>query len=87
MMDQTGLMPVEVTVRFDLDGRMQPIKFTWLGSQIPVASTGRRWKDDAGQHILVMDHQAIAYELIFSSGEMRWFLRNPGRIRKNILPT
>jgi hypothetical protein len=87
MMADAELEPVEVTVRFDVDGHIHPLQFSWLGTQIAVASSGRRWTDGIELHILVMDHQALVYELIFSHVEFRWFLRKTRQTKKNSLPT
>jgi hypothetical protein len=37
--------PVEVIARFDDQGRLTPLSFTWQGRSFPVDSTGRRWQD------------------------------------------
>ena len=68
-------LPVEVQGRFDMQGLAHPSAFTWEGETIIVASIGRRWQDDTGQHILVMDHQDHVYELVFSSREDGWYLK------------
>jgi hypothetical protein len=69
--------PIEVTARFDADGRVHPIKFVWKGMTVPVASVGRDWKDQEGLHVLVMDFQGQAYELVFVLAENRWYLAQP----------
>lgn len=66
--------PVEVTARFSGRGELIPINFTWQGVTYPVDSTGRRWQDDKGQHILVMVPGERVFELLFVTGEMRWYL-------------
>jgi hypothetical protein len=72
--------PIEVTARFDLHGKIYPQQFVWNGRVYPVTSTGRRWQDRAGehmlQHVLVMTPEAKTYELVFNLQELRWFL-NP----------
>ena len=40
--------PVEVTVRFDRQGKAYPLRFVWDGQPYTVTSTGRRWQDQAG---------------------------------------
>jgi hypothetical protein len=66
--------PIEVTARFDEHGMITPLHFTWKGSAHRVESTGRRWADETGQHILVMLANGRIYELTFKSGEGRWFI-------------
>jgi hypothetical protein len=70
--------PVEVTVRFDAKGKVYPLRFVWSGRAIEVTSTGRRWQDQAGQHILVMSVEAKTYELVFDPNELRWYLNPSG---------
>ncbi len=74
--------PIDVTARFDDHGTITPLQFTWKGGAYRVQSTGRRWVDEAGLHILVEVASGQIYELIFISGENRWYLREaaPRRI-------
>ncbi len=65
---------IEVTARFDQEGTITPLHFTWKGGVYRVESTGRRWQDDTGQHILVMVSSGVIYELTFKSGQGRWFI-------------
>jgi hypothetical protein len=65
---------IEVTARFDEQGIITPLHFTWKEGIYRVESTGRRWLDEAGQHILVMISSGRIYELIFKSGEGRWYI-------------
>ncbi len=65
---------IEVTVHFDPSGTITPLHFTWKGGNYHVESTGRRWQDGAGQHILVMVSNGHIYELTFKSGEGRWYI-------------
>ena len=67
--------PIEVTVRFDEQGTLTPLYFTWKGSVHRVEATGRRWVDTHGQHILAMVTHGRIYELIYKSSEGRWFIR------------
>ena len=78
---------VEVLAWFDLEGRAQPLKFIWDGVTYPVASSGRQWEDETGQHTLVMDHRDRVYELVFSSAEKRWYLKPPVQPQQGILPS
>ena len=65
---------IKVLTWFDDQGLMRPTKFIWEGVTYTIGSTGRRWEDQAGLHILVMDHSTRVYELVFKPGEMRWYL-------------
>jgi len=65
---------IEVTARFDEQGIITPLHFTWKEGIYRVESTGRRWLDEAGQHILVMISSGRIYELIFKRGEGRWYI-------------
>lgn len=70
--------PVEVTAHFDQEGVISPLHFTWKGSLHQVESTGRRWTDDIGQHILVMVSSGRIYQLVFKSVEGCWYIeRSP----------
>jgi hypothetical protein len=66
--------PIEVTVRFDPQGQITPLRFTWKDRSYLVESTGRRWTGADGQHILVMTGGGAMFELLFSPGEGRWYL-------------
>ena len=66
--------PIEVTARFDEHGKATPLRFTWKGSVYQVESTGRRWADSNGQHILVMVPGGRIFELSFVNAEGRWYL-------------
>ncbi len=66
--------PIEIIVRFDLQGQIAPIQFTWKGRRYLVESSGRRWIGADGQHILVMTGSGEMFELVFVSSEGRWYL-------------
>lgn len=66
--------PIEVTARFNEQGAITPLNFTWNGGRYKVESAGRQWTDDDGQHMLVMVAGAQIYELIFKGGEGRWYI-------------
>ena len=72
------MQAIEVKARFDDQGRIIPLSFTWQGQAYPVEATGRRWQDEAGQHILVMTPGNKVYELVFSPAGMRWYLLQVG---------
>ena len=70
--------PIEVTAHFDQEGVITPLHFTWKGSPRRVESTGRRWTDEGGEHILVMVSSGRIYQLTFKGGEGRWYIeRSP----------
>jgi hypothetical protein len=66
--------PVEVTARWDARGEITPLSFTWQGHTYPVTSTGRRWRDEAGQHILCMAPGEQVFELVFQPMQGQWSL-------------
>ncbi len=66
---------VEVTVRFDKEGRITPLQIGWRDRTIPVESTGRRWEAEDGRHILAMIPGERVVELLYLPGESRWFLK------------
>ncbi len=74
--------PIEVTANFSEQGVITPLHFTWKGSRYRVESTGRRWQDDVGQHMLVMVASGQIYELTYKSDEARWYLgqAEPNRV-------
>ena len=80
---------VEVTVRFDTHGKVFPQQFIWGGRVYAVTSTGRRWQDQAGehllQHVLVMTVEEKTYELVFDPFELRWYLNPAGASPKMAL--
>jgi hypothetical protein len=63
-----------VTAHFDEQGVVTPLHFTWKGGRHRVESTGRRWQDEAGQHMLIMLASGQIYELTYKKGEGRWFI-------------
>lgn len=66
--------PIEITAHFNEDGTITPLHFTWKGGRYRVESTGRRWTDEAGLHMLVMLSGGQIYELIFTSHNQRWYI-------------
>ena len=79
MVAGNGMETIEVVARFDQEGNLTPVSFSWQARQYRVESIGRRWEDEAGQHFMVMVPGEQVYELIFITGEMRWRLKRPGR--------
>lgn len=70
--------PIEVTARFGVDGEISPRSFIYRGEKYPVDSTGRRWQDEEGIHILVMVHGNRVFELIYHPEENLWYLGELG---------
>ena len=69
---------IDVTAHFDQQGTITPLHFTWKGGNYHVESTGRRWQDETGQHMLVMVSNGRIYELIFKLGESCWYIERAG---------
>ncbi len=76
-----NMEPVEVTARFNSDGRIIPLNFSWREVNYKVSSVGRSWEDEAGRHILVMTPGDRIYELVFVPTESLWYLRPLDRDR------
>lgn len=72
------MQPVEVTARFAPDGKITPLRFRWRGGQYPIASTGRSWQAEDGQHILVMTTDGQMFELLFTPQAACWYLLQVG---------
>lgn len=66
--------PIEVTAHFDDHGTVTPLHFNWKGGHFRVESTGKRWSDDTGLHMLVMLSSGQIYELVFKGMEGCWYL-------------
>ena len=56
---------IEVKARFDEQGEAIPLSFRWEDADYRVESVGRRWRDEAGQHVLVMVPGGGVFELLF----------------------
>ena len=67
--------PVEVTARYDMDGKVTPLRFSWQGRDYMVEGTGRRWQADDGLHLLVMAAGERVFELLFVPQDGRWFIQ------------
>ena len=69
---------IDVIARHDESGTIYPLHFIWSGTSYRVSDVGRRWQDDAGEHILVMLDSGQVCELLHD-GTGRWsILRRPG---------
>jgi hypothetical protein len=66
--------PIEITAHFNKEGNITPMHFIWKGSHFRVESTGRRWSDASGQHMLVMVSSGKIYELVFKNEVGRWYI-------------
>jgi hypothetical protein len=69
---------IRVTARFDEHGKVSPLNFSWQRRAYRVDSTGRRWKDELGEHILTMVPGGQVFELIYNPGEGAWYLKRVG---------
>ncbi len=69
---------IDVTVQFNAQGEVTPLRFSWNGADYLVESTGRSWDDDEGRHVLVMTPGSRTYELILALPACRWFLKQVG---------
>lgn len=78
---------IEVLTWFNQLGEVRPIKFIRNGESHPIGSTGRRWDDDEGWHVLVMDHSSRVFELVFKPGEKRWYLNKTELLDNKVLPS
>jgi hypothetical protein len=75
------MVPIQVTARFEGNGEIMPESFRWQGSEYPVISTGRRWFDEKGHHVLVMIPGDQVFELVFIPSEMAWYMGSMGAYR------
>jgi hypothetical protein len=75
------LEAIQITVRVDEFGKATPLAFTWQERNYIVESTGRRWEDEEGQHILVMIPGGRVFEMLYAAGEGRWYLQRTGADR------
>jgi hypothetical protein len=69
---------VEVTARYDKEGKVTPLRFTWQGKEYVVEGTGRRWQAQDGLHLLVMAAGERVFELLFVPLNGRWFIQPRG---------
>lgn len=71
---------IEVKARFDREGGITPLEFSSQARHVVVTSIGRSWREAGERHVLVMDHEARVYELVFDSDEGRWYLIPPRQL-------
>ena len=70
---------VEVEARFETDGTIHPLAFSWHGKRYRVASLGRQWEQGEARHFLVMAHDEQIYELAYFPEETCWKLQRTPR--------
>jgi hypothetical protein len=66
----------EIQARWEKDGSIIPLRFTYQGHTLVVDSVGRSWRDESGWHILCMAGNTGVYELIFTPN-LTWEVRPP----------
>jgi hypothetical protein len=69
---------IEVTARFDPNGKIFPLNFIWRTRRYKVSAVGRQWDGADGRHILVMDIINQTYHLVFKPETSQWFLFHGG---------
>ena len=72
---------IDVTVRFQSSGRIEPLSFMSAGRLYPIESSGRSWNDEQGFHILVMVMGSHVCELVFTPSDLSWYLKQEGPFR------
>ena len=65
---------IEVTARFEKDGKVIPVYLVRQGHRYTIDSIGRQWQAADGLHILVMTATGRMFELVFNPAESRWYL-------------
>jgi hypothetical protein len=66
---------IAVEARFEIDGAIHPLAFSWRGKRYRVVSLGRQWEEGEARHFLVMTPEEQIYELAYLLEESRWILR------------
>jgi hypothetical protein len=67
-----------VTVRWEIDGSITPLRVAWEGGEAPVSSVGRSWRAPDGYHVLVMLGGPQVHEL-WLTPELTWRMREPSQ--------
>ena len=69
-------IPTAVEARFDEEGRVTPIAFSWQRRDVRISDVGRRWTESRGphqiRHYLVMTPGQDTFELCLDTGAMQW---------------
>jgi hypothetical protein len=66
--------PTVVEARFDAQGQLTVLSFTWHGAKLPVTSTGREWVTEAGRHFLLMTTGERVFELVYAPARGVWYV-------------
>jgi len=66
---------INLQVKYLPDGKMIPVQFSFKGEYFLVTDIGRSWQDEQGTHILVLTGQGPASELILSSKDATWYIK------------
>ena len=74
---------VQVTAHFNDKGEITPREIIHGASKYHVESTGRRWEDESGLHILVIVPSDRVFELLFVPNDRLWYLHLIGTDRPN----
>ncbi len=74
--------PIEVTVRFEAQGKIVPMSFVWRRRTYRVDAVGRQWDGKDGRHILVMTPGNRAHHLLYDATKGVWYL-----VRGSDVPT
>ncbi len=64
---------IEVTLRTDTEGMKIPLSFIWKGETYQIDSIERRWNDDKGENMLVVEPLGRAFHLRYTP-DGRWHL-------------
>lgn len=65
---------IEVTARFEKNGKVVPLYLVWKGHRYTVDNMGRQWQAADGLHTLVMTPTGRMLELLFVTSESQWYL-------------
>jgi hypothetical protein len=65
---------IEVTARFDKNGKVIPLFLVWKGHRYTIDNLGRQWQAADGLHALVMTPTGRMFELLFVTSESQWYL-------------
>jgi hypothetical protein len=66
--------PIEVTARFDEEGKIVPMSFVHNRRTYRVDSIGRQWDGNDGHHVLVMTPGNRAHHLLFARDKGKWYI-------------
>jgi hypothetical protein len=69
---------INVEIRVQADGTLQPKAFRWRERRYEISSIGRRWRHEGGEHMLVMAPEGMPFELAYVHADGTWrLLRTP----------